>query len=79
MAKYSQKLKVVQDYLRGGDGYGYLEGKYGIADKWQVKKWIKTYEEYTLFTSVHFSLASIRFVLSFNTSRIKQELIIIHC
>ena len=42
MAKYSQKLKVVQDYLRGGGGYGYLEGKYGIADKWQVKKWIKT-------------------------------------
>ena len=47
MAKYSQELKfkVVQDYLRGGGGYGYLASKYGIADKWQVKKWIKVYEE----------------------------------
>ena len=47
MAKYSLELKlmIVQDYQKGVGGYGYLADKYGIADKWQVKKWIKAYEK----------------------------------
>ena len=47
MAKYSLELKlmIVQDYQRGYGGYGYLAEKYGIADKWQVKRWIKAYEK----------------------------------
>ena len=48
MAKYSLELKlmIVQDYQKGVGGYGYLADKYGIADKWQVKKWIKAYEKF---------------------------------
>ena len=47
MAKYSLelKLKIVQDYLKGSGGYGYLAVKYGINDKGQVKKWINAYEK----------------------------------
>ena len=47
MAKYSLELKlmIVQDYLKGSGGYGFLADKYGIADKWQVKRWIKAYEK----------------------------------
>ena len=48
MAKYSQELKlmIVQEYQMGGGGYGYLADKYGVNDKWQVKKWIKAYEKF---------------------------------
>ena len=48
MAKYSQELKlmIVQEYQSGAGGYGYLANKYGIADKWQVKRWIKAYEKF---------------------------------
>ena len=47
MAKYSQELKlmIVREYQSGGGGYGYLADKYGIADKLQVRKWIKAYEK----------------------------------
>ena len=47
MAKYSFELKykIVKDYLKGDGGYGYLAEKYGINDKWQVKRWIKAYEK----------------------------------
>lgn len=48
MAKYSQELKlmIVQEYQNGAGGYGYLAKKYGIADKHQVKIWIKAYEKF---------------------------------
>ena len=47
MSKYSLELKlmIVQDYLKGSGGYEFLADKYGIADKWQVKRWIKAYEK----------------------------------
>ena len=47
MAIYSQELKlmIVREYQSGGGGYGYLADKYGIADKLQVRKWIKAYEK----------------------------------
>lgn len=37
---------IVQEYQSGAGGYGYLANKYGIAGKWQVKKWIKAYEKF---------------------------------
>ena len=42
MAKYSQELKlmIVREYQMGGGGYGYLADKYGVNDKWQVKRLI---------------------------------------
>ncbi|EPR08364.1 hypothetical protein L323_17790 [Ruminiclostridium papyrosolvens C7] len=50
MAKYSFefKMKVVQDYLRGKGGSGYLSRKYGIgnSDNKQVLKWIKAYQTF---------------------------------
>ena len=48
MAKYSLELKlmIVQEYQKNGGGYGYLANKYGVADKWQVRRWIKSYEEF---------------------------------
>ena len=36
---------IVQEYQKNGGGYGYLANKYGVADKWQVRRWIKSYEE----------------------------------
>lgn len=50
MAKYSFefKMKVVQDYLQGQGGSGYLSKKYGIgnSDHKQVMKWIKAYQTF---------------------------------
>lgn len=48
MAKYSfeQKLKIVQEYQAGAGGYGFLANKYGIADKWQVKRWVEAYNAF---------------------------------
>lgn len=50
MAKYSFefKMKVVQDYLQGKGGSGYLSKKYSIGngDNKQVLKWIKTYQTF---------------------------------
>ena len=50
MAKYSFefKMKVVQDYLQGQGGSGYLSRKYGIgnSDSKQVMKWIKAYQTF---------------------------------
>lgn len=37
---------IVQEYQKNGGGYGYLANKYGVADKWQVRRWIKSYEEF---------------------------------
>ena len=46
MAKYSYefKKKVVQEYLDGNGGYGYLAKKYNIAKDTQVMDWVKTYQ-----------------------------------
>ena len=48
MAKYSQELKltIVEEYQNGAGGYGYLADKYGILDKWQVRNWVKAFEEF---------------------------------
>lgn len=54
MVKYSLELKlmIVQDYLKGGGGYGYLADKYGIADKWQVKRWGGIYQDMGIYDEV---------------------------
>ena len=48
MAKYSfeQKLQIVQEYQAGCGGYGFLAKKYGVADKWQVKRWVEAYNAF---------------------------------
>ena len=47
MAKYSYefKKKVVQAYLDGKGGYGYLAKQYNIPDKKQVRVWVNAYNE----------------------------------
>ncbi|WIW71530.1 helix-turn-helix domain-containing protein [Anaerosinus gibii] len=47
MAKYSFEIKqkVVQAYLSGEGGYKFIADKYKIADKYIVRRWIKTYEK----------------------------------
>lgn len=47
MAKYSPelKLKIAQEYQKGEGGYGYLANKYGISDKFQVKRWVEAYKK----------------------------------
>ena len=46
MAKYSYDFKkqVVEEYLRGEGGYGYLANKYGISDKKMIRLWVNNYE-----------------------------------
>jgi len=46
MTKYNLKLKlaVVNAYLAGEGGYGYLAKQFSIANKCTVRKWIKTYK-----------------------------------
>ena len=46
MAKYSFefKKKVVNAYLKGEGGYGYLANQYGVPSKVIVMRWIKAYE-----------------------------------
>ena len=46
MAKYSFefKKKVVNAYLNGEGGYGYLANQYGVTSKVIVMRWIKAYE-----------------------------------
>ena len=46
MAKYSFELKkkVVNAYLKGEGGYGYLANQYGVPNKGIVMRWIKAYE-----------------------------------
>ncbi len=48
MAKYSYefKKKVVQEYLDGKGGYGYLSRKYNIAKDVQVMNWVKAYQAF---------------------------------
>ena len=48
MAKYSYefKLKVVQAYLNGEGGYGYLAKKYNIPSKRNIDEWVHTYKEF---------------------------------
>ena len=45
MAKYDYnlKLKVVQSYLNGEGGYLSIANEYGIPNKSQVQRWVKTY------------------------------------
>ena len=48
MAKYSFefKKKIVQEYLEGKGGCGYLANQYGIPNKCIVRRWIKAYESF---------------------------------
>ena len=48
MAKYSFEFKksVVEAYLKGEGGYGYLSKKYGVESRDQVHRWIKNYQEF---------------------------------
>ncbi len=46
MAKYSFEFKkaIVNDYLKGKGGYGYLADLYGIPNECIIRRWIKAYE-----------------------------------
>lgn len=48
MAKYSFefKKKIVQAYLNGEGGYGYLASMYNVPAKSDVEKWINSYKEF---------------------------------
>lgn len=48
MAKHSFefKLKIVQEYLNGKDGYHLLSEKYGIPDKSQLRLWVANYQTF---------------------------------
>ena len=48
MAKYSYefKMQVVQEYLNGKGGYGYLAKQYSIHSKEQVRNWVQAYQEF---------------------------------
>ena len=48
MAKYSYefKKKIVQEYLEGKGGYGYLAKKYNVPACNNIKKWVKAYKEF---------------------------------
>lgn len=48
MAKYSFefKMEVVQAYLNGEGGYGYLAHKYGIPAKQRIEEWVHSYKEF---------------------------------
>lgn len=48
MAKYSFefKLAIVQEYLEGKGGLGYLAKKHGVSSKNQVHGWINAYREF---------------------------------
>ncbi len=48
MAKYSFEFKknVVQAYLNGEGGYGYLSEQYHISGKEQVRKWVSAYQNF---------------------------------
>ena len=48
MAKYSFefKLNIVQEYLEGKGGTGYLSKKYGVKSKEQLHRWINAYQEF---------------------------------
>ena len=48
MAKYSFEFKksVVEAYLKGEGGYGYLSKKYGVESHKQVCRWVKNYQEF---------------------------------
>ena len=47
VAKYSLefKIKVVQAYLNGEGGYGYLSKKYGVPAQNNIKAWVHAYRE----------------------------------
>lgn len=48
MAKYSYefKKKIVDEYLGGGGGSGFLAKKYGIPSSNKVIQWVKSYQEF---------------------------------
>lgn len=48
MAKYSFefKLKLVQEYLNGKDGYKYICDKYSIPDKTILRQWVAVYKTF---------------------------------
>ena len=48
MAKYSYefKQKIVQAYLNGEGGYGYLAEKYNIPAKRNIEAWVHAYKEF---------------------------------
>ena len=48
MAKYSYefKKKVVQEYLNGEGGYGYLAKKYNIPAKRSIEAWVYAYKKF---------------------------------
>ena len=48
MAKYSYefKKKIVQAYLDGEGGYGYLSKKYGVMTHGDVEKWVAAYKKF---------------------------------
>jgi len=48
MAKYSYefKMEIVQAYLNGEGGYGYLSRKYGISAQRNIEAWVHAYREF---------------------------------
>ncbi len=48
MAKYSYefKKKVVEVYLKGEGGNGYIAKKYNVSDKSIVRRWVKAYNAF---------------------------------
>lgn len=48
MAKYSFKFKlnVVQEYLAGAGGYGFLAKKHGIKSESQLRRWVNNYHAF---------------------------------
>ncbi len=48
MTKYSYefKKKVVQEYLDGKGGYGYLAKEHNIPEQCQLRRWINAYKEF---------------------------------
>jgi len=39
------KMKVVNEYLKGMEGYKLLAKKYGIPDHSQIRKWVNQYQQ----------------------------------
>lgn len=48
MSKYSYefKKKIVQEYLNGKGGYGYLAKQYNIPGSEQIRRWVQAYNEF---------------------------------
>ncbi|MBU5310603.1 transposase, partial [Tissierella carlieri] len=48
MAKYSYefKMKVVEEYLAGKDGFAFLSEKYNISSTRDLQKWVSAYNQF---------------------------------